>query len=61
MSHGGCETLPRGVMSLSSVCDCGISCHTQLLFLIHSVEMYIIFDKILMIMPLERFSNNRCV
>ena len=25
MSHDGCVALPRGVMCLSAVCDCGIS------------------------------------
>ena len=29
----GCLALPRGAMGLSSVCDCGISDHTHLLFL----------------------------
>ena len=37
--------LPRGAMGLSAVCDCGISDHTHLIFLIN--VKYIVWRDIL--------------
>ena len=35
VSHDGCVALPHDTMGLSAVCDCGISCHTHLLFFLY--------------------------
>ena len=32
VSRGCCVALPRGAMGLSTVCDCGVTDHTHLLF-----------------------------